>query len=107
MKNGIIKIDENIKANSLPDERIYGSFYNYSYLFESAKLVLNFIRPLLVDGTIIIFDDWYTFKGNPNLGEQHAFKEWLDNNPGWIATQYHKEGVWCNSFILNKNISSD
>lgn len=75
-----------------------------SDLYESAKLVLNFIRPLLVDGTIIIFDDWYTFKGNPNLGEQRAFKEWLDENPDWIATQYQKEDVWCNSFIMNKSM---
>ncbi len=75
-----------------------------SDLYESAKLVLNFIKPLLVDGAIIIFDDWYNFKGNPNLGEQRAFKEWLEENPNWIATQYQKEGVWRNSFIMNKKV---
>lgn len=73
-----------------------------SDLYESAKLVLDFIEPLLVDGTIIIFDDWYNFKGNPNLGEQRAFREWLDENPEWIATQYQKESVWRNSFIMNR-----
>jgi len=78
-----------------------------SDLYESAKLALNFIKPLLVDGTVIIFDDWYNFKGNPNLGEQRAFGEWLAENPDWIATQYQKEGTWRNSFIINKNISSD
>ena len=78
-----------------------------SDLYESAKLVLNFIKPLLVDGTIIIFDDWYNFKGNPNLGEQRAFKEWLDENREWVATQYQKEGVWSNSFIMSNNISND
>ena len=72
-----------------------------SDLYESAKAVLNFIKPLLVDGTVIIFDDWYHFKGNPDLGEQKAFKDWLDANPEWIATQYQKEGPWRNSFILN------
>jgi len=75
-----------------------------SDLYESAKLALTFLKPLLVDGTIIIFDNWYNFKGNPNLGEQRAFKEWLDENPNWIATQYQKEGVWRNSFILNKKL---
>jgi hypothetical protein len=75
-----------------------------SDLYESAKLVLNFIKPLLVEGTIIIFDDWYNFKGNPNLGEQRAFREWLDENPDWIATEYQKESVWRNSFIMNKSI---
>jgi len=72
-------------------------------LYESTKLVLEFIGPLLVDGAIIIFDDWFNFKGNPNLGEQKAFTEWLELNPVWTATQYHKEGTWRNSFIMNKN----
>jgi len=75
-----------------------------SDLYESARLALTFLKPLLVDGTIIIFDNWYNFKGNPNLGEQRAFKEWFDENPNWIATQYQKEGVWRNSFILNKKL---
>ena len=78
-----------------------------SDLYESAKVILEFIKPLLVDGTIIVFDDWYNYKGNPNLGEQKAFSEWLDKNQDWIATQYQKEGVWSNSFIMNKNISND
>jgi len=76
--------------------------YIDSDLYESAKMVLNFITPLLVDGTVIIFDDWYNFKGNPNLGEQRACREWLESNPDWILTQYQKEGPWKNSFIVNK-----
>jgi len=78
-----------------------------SDLYESAKLALGFITPLLVDGTVIIFDDWYHFKGNPNLGEQRALREWLSENPDWIATQYQKDGIWRNSFILNRDIPSD
>ncbi|MBW1699628.1 MAG: class I SAM-dependent methyltransferase [Deltaproteobacteria bacterium] len=78
-----------------------------SDLYESAKSVLEFIKPLLVDGTVIIFDDWFSFKGNPNLGEQRAFREWLDENPNWIATQYQKANTWRNSFIMNKNIAMD
>lgn len=73
-------------------------------LFESARLVLEFVTPLLVDGTVIIFDDWYTFRGDPNLGEQRAFREWLDASPEWTATQYQKEGAWRNSFILNRKV---
>lgn len=75
-----------------------------SDLYESAVLILEFIKPILVDGTIIIFDDWFMFRGNPALGEQKAFYEWLESNREWTAAQYHKEGVWRNSFILNKRI---
>ncbi len=93
--------DETIKREGLKHAAIV---HIDSDLYESAILVLNFIKPLLVDGTIIIFDDWYTFRGNPALGEQKAFNEWLKANPNWTATQYQKEGVWRNSFIMNKKM---
>lgn len=71
-------------------------------LYESAKLVLAFIAPLLVDGTVIIFDDWYQFRDNPNMGEQKAFYEWIVRNHEWIFTEYQRSGPWSNSFIANK-----
>lgn len=71
-------------------------------LYESTIQVLSFIGPLLVDGSIIIFDDWYYFRGNPNHGQQKAFHEWKKNMNGWRFTEYQKEGVYINSFIVNK-----
>jgi O-methyltransferase len=71
-------------------------------LYESAKTALEFVKPLLTDGTIIIFDDWYCFRGNPNLGEQRAFNEWKATMKDWIFTEYQKEGPWRNSFIASK-----
>lgn len=44
-------------------------------LYESAIQVLNFVGPLLQNGTIVIFDDWYSF--SENEGEQRALKEFL------------------------------
>jgi hypothetical protein len=70
-------------------------------LYESAKVVLKFISPLLVDGTVIIFDDWYCFRGDPRFGEQRAFTEWTETMPDWIFTRYQKEGPRRNSFIAN------
>ena len=75
-------------------------------LYTSAKTVLEFIEPLLTDGTVIIFDDWYTFRGNPNLGEQRAFNEWKATMTDWIFSEYQKEGPARNSFIASKrNVS--
>lgn len=71
-------------------------------LYESAKIVLKFIEPLLVDGTVLIFDDWYCFRGNPDLGEQRAFTEWVESKPEWAFIQYQKEGAWRNSFIASR-----
>lgn len=68
-------------------------------LYASAKKALEFVKFFLTDGTIIIFDDWYCFRGNPNLGEQKAFNEWKATMTDWIFTEYQKEGPWGISFI--------
>jgi len=49
-------------------------------LYKSTIPVLNFITDYLQNGTIIVFDDWFCFRGNPEQGEQKAFKEWLKRN---------------------------
>ena len=38
-------------------------------LYESARVALEFCTDLIIDGTIIAFDDWNLFNGNPELGE--------------------------------------
>ena len=73
-----------------------------SDLYESARTVLDFITPLLASGSVIIFDDWYNFRGDPDLGEQRACREWLQSNPDIRLSQYHREGPWKNSFIVNR-----
>jgi hypothetical protein len=71
-------------------------------LYESARIALKFIEPLLVDGTVLIFDDWYCFRGNPSLGEQRAFREWTADKANWTFTQFQKEGSSRNSFIVSR-----
>ncbi len=72
-----------------------------SDLYESARLALDFVTPLLQDGTVLIFDDWYNYRAHPALGERRALAEWSARNPRWGLTEYHKEGVRRNSFIVN------
>lgn len=72
-------------------------------LYESTVPVLNFITDYIQDGTILIFDDWFCFKGNPNKGEQKAFREWLKKNNQIYATQFHKFGWHGNSFIMHRD----
>ncbi len=70
-------------------------------LYNSALSVLQFITPLLQDGTVIIFDDWFAYRGNPRLGEQRAFAEWSPTVAGFTFTPFHKEGTYRNSFIAS------
>jgi len=71
-------------------------------LYESTVPVLEFITDYIVDGTLLIFDDWFHFRGHPDKGEQLAFSEWLKKNPQFIATEFHKYYWHGNSFIINK-----
>lgn len=72
-------------------------------LYESTVPVLKFIKDYIIDGTIIVFDDWYHFRGNPKYGEQRAFREWLAENPQFTASEFHKYFWHGNSFIIHKN----
>ncbi|OGZ99934.1 MAG: hypothetical protein A3C07_02795 [Candidatus Sungbacteria bacterium RIFCSPHIGHO2_02_FULL_47_11] len=70
-------------------------------LYESAVEVLNFIVPYLEHGTLLLFDDWFAYRGDPNRGEQRAFREWLVWNPEISVVEYHKFGWSGNSFIVH------
>jgi O-methyltransferase len=48
--------------------------------YESTVPCLEFITDLLVDGSIVIFDDWWIFRGRPDRGEQRAFYEWKERH---------------------------
>jgi len=57
-------------------------------LYKSTKTVLDFITPVLQDGTIIIFDDWFHYRGHPHRGEQKAFGEWREQHPEWLVGEF-------------------
>jgi predicted O-methyltransferase YrrM len=50
-------------------------------LYESVVPVFRFITSLIQDGTVIIIDDYFRYKGSPERGIQKAFNEWLAENP--------------------------
>lgn len=69
-------------------------------LYASTKVVLNFVKPLLQTGTILLFDDYYCFKGDPQKGEAAALQEFLDANKHIAVTQWLKYHFTGNSFIV-------
>jgi hypothetical protein len=70
-------------------------------LYESTVPVLDFITDLVGQGTIIIFHDWFRFKGSPQQGEQRACAEWLARNPQLELIEYWREGPQAMSFLVN------
>lgn len=50
-------------------------------LYQSTVPVLRFIKDFLQPGTVIVFDDWFCFHGDPMRGEQRAWEEFRAANP--------------------------
>jgi hypothetical protein len=57
-------------------------------LYVSTIPVLNFSKDFLQKGTIIVFDDWFCFYGDPNKGERRAFREFRERNPRLIFEDF-------------------
>jgi O-methyltransferase len=70
-------------------------------LYESARAALEFIHPLLQDGTLIMFNDFYRFKGHPELGERRAFTEFRANHPDIFVTDYAKFSSVGQTFLIH------
>lgn len=58
-------------------------------LYESCVPVLEFIKPYLVEGTILLFDDYNQMGPDDNSGERRALIEFESRNPG-----FKKEYLW-------------
>lgn len=70
-------------------------------LYESARAALEFIRPLLQDGTVLMFNDFYRFRGHPGRGERKALGEFLAANPAVGITDYARFSSVGQAFIVH------
>lgn len=50
-------------------------------LYRSTVPVLEFVKDFLQPGTVVVFDDWFFFNGDPLRGEQRAWGEFRDRYP--------------------------
>lgn len=71
-------------------------------LYSSCADILMNLSNFIQDGTIIIFDDYFCYKGNPRYGVQAAFKEWLEiHSTEWSSQCYFTYGWSGACFILS------
>ena len=71
-------------------------------LFESTREVLFGIQSILQEGTILLFDDWFNFRGSRHKGEQKAFYEFMAAQQEWSYADYQPYATFGNSFIITK-----
>ena len=79
-------LDKRLKDNLLPKKAAV--IYIDCDLYKSTVPVLNWIKDFLQRGTIIVFDDWYCFHGDPLKGERLAWSEFLERNPNLRFTEF-------------------
>jgi hypothetical protein len=56
--------------------------------YSSTTTVLEWLRPLLRDGTMFIFDDIWAYMGHPDFGELRAIREFNDRKEGLLVPHY-------------------
>jgi len=69
-------------------------------LYESTRVVLKFIEPIIAEQCVILFDDWRSFGDDPNKDEQKAFAEFLQRNSHIRADPFVEFGGHGKGFIL-------
>jgi hypothetical protein len=69
-------------------------------LYESTVQVLEFLAPIVDDGSILIFDDWNAFGADDGRGQRRAFREFLAANPRLSASPLFGYGHYGQVFTL-------
>ena len=119
--NDFKKLIKRKTYHKLSDKNIVSGFYNQSLteklqrqlprigmvhidvdLYSSTSIVLDFIKPLLVEGSLILFDDWYCFPPSEKMGEAKAFEEFLSNNKNIEVQEWKNYSTFGKSFFITK-----
>lgn len=72
-------------------------------LYSSTVEVLGFIKNLLNNKTILIFDDWNCFDGDNEKGQRKAFREFLARNKHFSVEELFTYGLYGQAFLLETN----
>jgi len=57
--------------------------------YTSTVTALTWMEPYLRPGTVLLFDDWYSYGDTAELGQQKAYQEFLERHP-----EYESETLW-------------
>jgi hypothetical protein len=71
-------------------------------LYASTTPVLDYLTSRISPGSVLLFDDWYTFRASPHKGEMRACAEWLERNPSLMITPWRPFHFAGQSFIVQR-----
>lgn len=71
-------------------------------LYASTIDVLNFLDNRLVDGAIVVMDDWGCFRNDESRGQQLAMREFLDRSGSWRIEPLFRYGSYGQVFSMHR-----
>lgn len=71
-------------------------------IYHSTRDVLKFIEPMILDKTILMFDDWNCYNKDNSKGQRRALAEFLKKNKQWQPKEYFSYGNWGQVFVMHK-----
>ena len=70
--------------------------------YSSTLDALNWLGRYLVPGSILLFDDWFSYGDTDDLGQQRALAEWLEARPTLRVEEIEDFAHHGRSFILRQ-----
>jgi O-methyltransferase len=70
-------------------------------LYSPTKAALSWSRQIMKPGTFLIFDEYYSFSGDPQKGEARALAEFLAEHPEIVVRDYSSYGAGGRIFIVH------
>ncbi|MCX6824754.1 MAG: hypothetical protein NTY80_00885 [candidate division SR1 bacterium] len=71
-------------------------------LMNPSMVALEYIKPMIQAGSILIIDDYYAYKGDENLGPCGAFNKFLSKYPHIKAREFADYGYGGKAFIITR-----
>lgn len=71
------------------------------FYYESTQLALRFITPTLQNGTVLMCNSYFRFKGHPDYGERGAVADWIRQTPAVALTEYAKFGTTGLAYLVH------
>lgn len=71
-------------------------------VYEAARTALDFVAPLLQQGSVLLFDEFHANRASNATGERRALRELLAEHPELDAERWHDYALEGRSFLVHR-----
>lgn len=70
-------------------------------IYQAAKAALDFLTGVLVQGSVLLFDEFHANAASNTLGERRALAEWLKENPTIKVERWQDYSIFGRAFFIH------